>query len=300
AIGPRPIDFHLRGLEALGARIEERFGYIEASVPRRLRGTEIYLDFPSVGATENLMMAAVLAEGTTVIRNAAREPEIVDLQAFLNKMGAKVRGAGLDVIRIDGVTRLGSAEHTVIPDRIEAATFLAAAAVTGGQVTVRGVIPEHVDAVAAKLREMGTTIREYGTALTAVGPRRLKAADIKTLPYPGFPTDMQPQMMALAATAEGTSIITETIFENRFKVADELRRMGAHIKTEGRTAVVQGVESLSGATVVCPALREGMALILAGLRAEGETTIEDIYHIDRGYQNLEQKLAALGAQIRRV
>lgn len=297
AIGPRPIDFHLRGLEMLGARIEERFGYIEASAPRRLRGTEIYLDFPSVGATENLMMAAVLAEGTTVIRNAAREPEIVDLQAFLNKMGAKVRGAGLDVIRIDGVRRLGSVEHTVIPDRIEAATFLAAAAITGGEVTVQGVIPEHVDAVTAKLREMGTTVREYGNAITAVGPRRLKAADLKTLPYPGFPTDMQPQMMALMAAADGTSIITETIFENRFKVADELRRMGANIKTEGRTAVVQGVPSLSGATVVCPALREGMALILAGLAAEGETTIDEIYHIDRGYQHLDQKLTQLGATI---
>jgi len=299
AIGPRPIDFHLRGLEMLGARIEERFGYIEASVPRRLRGTEVYLDFPSVGATENLMMAAVLAEGTTVIRNAAREPEIVDLQAFLNKLGAKVRGAGLDVIRIDGVRRLGSVEHTVIPDRIEAGTFLAAGAITGGEVTVQGVIPEHLDAVTAKLREMGVTIREGTGSVTAVGPRRLRATDLKTLPYPGFPTDMQPQMMALMAVADGTSIITETIFENRFKVADELRRLGANIKTEGRTAVVQGVRSLSGATVECPALREGMALILAGLVAEGETEIEAIYHIDRGYQNLEEKLTRIGAAIER-
>ena len=300
AIGPRPIDFHLRGLELLGARIEERFGFIEASVPRRLRGTEIYLDFPSVGATENLMMAAVLAEGTTVIRNAAREPEIVDLQDFLNKLGAKVRGAGFDVIRIDGVERLGSAEHTVIPDRIEASSFLAAGAITGGEVTVRGVIPEHLDAVTAKLREMGAVVRESADAVTIAGPGRLRATHLKTLPYPGFPTDMQPQMMALMAVADGTSIITETIFENRFKVADELRRLGANIKTEGRTAVVQGVRSLSGATVVCPALREGMALILAGLVAEGETEIEDIYHIDRGYQNLQEKLSQLGAAIKRI
>ncbi|MFZ5815505.1 MAG: UDP-N-acetylglucosamine 1-carboxyvinyltransferase [Bacillota bacterium] len=300
AIGPRPIDFHLRGLECLGAKIEERFGYIEATVPRRLRGAEIYLDFPSVGATENLMMAAVLAEGTTVIRNAAREPEIVDLQNFLNKMGAKVRGAGMDVIRIDGVRRMGPVEHTVIPDRIEAGTFLAGAAVTGGEVTVQGVIPEHLESICAKLREMGVTIQEGEEAIAAVGPARLRATDLKTLPYPGFPTDMQPQMMAIMAVADGTSIITETIFENRFKVADELRRLGANIKTEGRTAVVQGVKRLSGAQVECPALREGMALILAGLAAEGETTIEEIYHIDRGYQHLEEKLRGLGARIQRV
>ncbi|MFZ5827060.1 MAG: UDP-N-acetylglucosamine 1-carboxyvinyltransferase [Bacillota bacterium] len=300
AIGPRPIDFHLRGLELLGAKIEERFGYIEATVPRRLKGTEIYLDFPSVGATENLMMAAVLAEGTTVIRNAAREPEIVDLQNLLNKMGARVRGAGLDVIRVDGVRKLGPVEHSVIPDRIEAGTFLAAGAITGGEVTVQGVIPEHLEAVCAKLREMGATLREGEDSVTATGPSRLRATDLKTLPYPGFPTDMQPQMMALMAVADGTSIVTETIFENRFKVADELRRLGANIKTEGRTAVVQGVKQLSGATVECPALREGMALILAGLVAEGETTIEDIYHIDRGYQHLEGKLQGLGARIERA
>jgi UDP-N-acetylglucosamine 1-carboxyvinyltransferase len=297
AIGPRPIDFHLRGLEALGAHIEERFGVIEAKLDGCLRGTEIYLDFPSVGATENLMMAAVLAQGTTVIRNAAREPEIVDLQNFLNRMGAKVRGAGRDVIRIQGVRRLGAVEHTVIPDRIEAGTFLAVGAITGGDVTVTGVIPEHVDAVCAKLREMGTTITEGDDWIRAVGPPRLRAADVKTLPHPGFPTDLQPQIMALMTVAEGTSIITETIFESRFKGADELRRLGANVKTEGRTAVVQGVAGLSGATVECPALREGMALVLAGLVAEGETTIERIYHIDRGYQNLEGKLRDLGAQV---
>jgi len=299
AIGPRPIDFHLRGLEQLGARIEERFGFIEASVPGRLKGTEIYLDFPSVGATENLMMAAVLAEGATVIRNAAREPEIVDLQNFLNRLGAKVRGAGMDVIRIQGVKSLGTTEHTVIPDRIEAGTFLAAAAVTGGEVTVTGVIPEHLDAICAKLREMGCSTEDGDDWVRAIGPQQLRATDLKTLPYPGFPTDMQPQMMALMVSAEGTSIITETIFENRFKVAEELRRLGANIKTEGRTAVVQGVPRLSGATVECPALREGMALVLAGLAAEGTTTIEQIIHIDRGYQNLDQKLRGLGARISR-
>jgi UDP-N-acetylglucosamine 1-carboxyvinyltransferase len=301
AIGPRPIDFHLRGLEQLGAKIEERFGFIEASVPGRLRGTEIYLDFPSVGATENLMMAAVLAEGTTVVRNAAREPEIVDLQNFLNKLGAKVRGAGMDVIRVQGVTTrsLGSIEHTVIPDRIEAGTFLATAAITGGDVTATGVVPEHLDAVCAKLREMGCAMEEGDDWLRCLGPKRLKAADLKTLPYPGFPTDMQPQMMALMAVADGTSIVTETIFENRFKVAEELRRLGGNIKTDGRTAVVQGVSQLSGATVECPALREGMALVLAGLAAEGTTTIEQIVHIDRGYQRLAEKLQGLGAQVAR-
>lgn len=299
AIGPRPIDFHLRGLEQLGAKIEERFGFIEASVPGRLKGTEVYLDFPSVGATENLMMAAVLAEGVTVIRNAAREPEIVDLQNFLNRMGAKVRGAGMDVIRVQGTGTLGSVEHTVIPDRIEAGTFLAAAAITGGDIIATGVIPEHVDAICAKLREMGCTTEDGEDWVRVVGPARLKATDLKTLPYPGFPTDMQPQMMALMSLAEGTSIVTETIFENRFKVAEELRRLGGNVKTEGRTAVVQGVPGLSGARVECPALREGMALVLAGLAAEGTTVIDQIVHIDRGYQNLDQKLRGLGAKITR-
>jgi UDP-N-acetylglucosamine 1-carboxyvinyltransferase len=300
AIGPRPIDFHLRGLEQLGAKIEERFGYIEAAtVGPGLKGTEIYLDFPSVGATENLMMAAVLAEGQTVIRNAAREPEIVDLQHFLNRMGAKVRGAGLDVIRIQGVSTLSGVEHTVIPDRIEAGTFMVAAAMTKGDVTVEQVIPEHLEAVAAKLREMGAILTEGEDWIRVIGPAQLRATDLKTLPYPGFPTDMQPQMSAALAVAAGTSIITETIFENRFKVIDELRRLGAHVKTDGRTAVIQGVSQLFGASVECPALREGMALVLAGLCAEGSTTIEQIVHIDRGYQHLAQKLRGLGANITR-
>lgn len=300
AIGPRPIDYHLRGLSQMGARVRERHGYIEAEAAQ-LRGREIYLDFPSVGATENLMMAAVLARGTTVIRGAAREPEITDLQNLLNAMGARVRGAGLDVIRIEGVGRLYGCEHTVIPDRIEVGSLMAAAAVTGGDVRLEGVIAEHVEAVAAKLREMGADVTEEGDgALRVRGPGRLRAADLKTLPYPGVPTDMQPQFMALAAVADGTSVITETIFENRFRQAEELRRMGAQIKVVGHTAVVQGVDRLSGAAVSAPALREGMALVLAGLVAEGETRVYGTEHIDRGYERIEEKLRALGADVERV
>lgn len=299
AIGPRPIDFHLRGLEALGAHIVERYGYIDAEAPR-LHGRDIYLDFPSVGATENLMLAAVLADGVTVIKGAAREPEIVDLQNFLNGMGARVHGAGLDAIRIEGVSSLGGVEHQVMPDRIETGTFMSAAAITGGDVLVTGAASDHVQAVAAKLREMGATISEDGRGLRTVGPHRLTATDIKTLPYPGFPTDMQPQLMVLLATAVGTGIITETIFENRLQAADELRRMGAQIKLGGRVAVVQGVPRLTGATVAVPALREGSALVLAGLVADGITTLEHIHHIDRGYEGLDSKLRGLGADIKRV
>lgn len=300
AIGPRPIDFHLRGLADLGACLEEKYGYIEAEAAR-LTGREIYLDFPSVGATENLMMAAALARGTTVIRGAAREPEIVDLQNFLNKMGARVRGAGLDVIRIEGVERLQPTEHTVIPDRIEAGSFMAAAAVTGGDVRLENVIAEHVEAAAAKLREMGATVAAAPDgSLRVVGPGRLRATDLKTLPYPGFPTDLQPQFMALAAVADGTSIISETIFESRFKQAEELRRMGALIRVEGRTAVVRGVSRLSGASVAAPALREGMALVLAGLAAEGVTEVAGAQHVDRGYERLAEKLRGIGAIIERV
>lgn len=300
AIGPRPIDFHLRGLAELGARLEERYGYIEAEAPG-LAGREIYLDFPSVGATENLMMAAVLARGTTVIRGAAREPEIIDLQNFLNSMGARIRGAGLDVIRIEGVSRLGGTEYTVIPDRIEAGSLMAAAAITGGDVRLVNVIAGHVEAAAAKLREMGASVEEEPDGgLRVRGPQRLRAADIKTLPYPGFPTDLQPQFVALAAVAEGTSIITETIFESRFKQAEELRRMGAQIRVEGRTAVVRGVPRLSGAPVTAPALREGMALILAGLQADGITEVSGAQHVDRGYERLAEKLRSVGAQIERL
>nr|PZN44766.1 MAG: UDP-N-acetylglucosamine 1-carboxyvinyltransferase [Bacillota bacterium] len=300
AIGPRPIDLHLRGLQELGAHLEEKSGYIEATAPR-LRGREIYLDFPSVGATENLMMAAVLAEGTTVIRGAAREPEIVDLQSFLCAMGARVRGAGLDVIRIEGVQRLHGAEHTVAPDRIEAGSFMAAVAAAGGDVKLENVIAEHVEAPAAKLREMGVWVEEEADGSLRVRSRGvLQASDLKTLPYPGFPTDLQPQFMAVAAAATGTSVITETIFENRFRVAEELRRMGAQIKVEGRTAVVKGVPRLSGAPVTAPALREGMALIIAGLAADGVTEVFGADHVDRGYERLDEKLRGLGAEIVRL
>lgn len=299
-IGPRPVDLHLKGLAELGARVRVERGYVVAEADQ-LVGSEIYLDFPSVGATENLMMAAVLARGTTVIRGAAREPEITDLQNLLNAMGARIRGAGLDVIRIEGVGRLHGCEHTVIPDRIEVGSLMAAAAVTGGDVRLEGVIAEHVEAVAAKLREMGAEVVEDGDgALRVRGPERLRAVDLKTMPYPGIPTDMQPQFTALAAVADGTSVITETIFENRFKQAEELRRMGAQIKVVGHTAVVQGVDRLFGATVSAPALREGMALVLAGLVAEGETRVYGTEHIDRGYERLEDKLRTLGADVERV
>lgn len=299
AIGPRPIDFHLQGLIALGAKIREKYGFIYAETDC-LTGCEIHLDFPSVGATENLMMAAVLARGTTVIRNAAKEPEIVDLQNFLNGIGARVKGAGTDVIRIEGVESLGGTDHTVIPDRIEAGTFMAAAAATGGDVKVEGVIPEHVEAITAKLREAGATVEEDRDTIRVQGPERLKAVDVKTLPYPGFPTDMQPQIMTLMAVAEGTSIITETVFENRFSQSEELRRMGAHIKTDGRTAVVKGVEALSGAVVEARDLRSGAGLVLAGLIAEGVTMVEGVHHLDRGYESIDRKLTLLGADIRRV
>lgn len=299
AIGSRPIDFHLRGLGELGAIISERHGYIEALAPR-LVGRELYLDFPSVGATENLMMAATRAEGVTLIRGAAREPEIVDLQTFLNAMGARVKGAGLDVIRVEGVQELHGVEHTVIPDRIEVGTFMAAAAISGGDVYMENAIYEHVEAAAAKLREMRADVLEEVEGVRVLGPERLHPVDVKTLPYPGFPTDLQPQIMALAAVADGTSIITETIFEGRFKQADELRRMGAQIRVEGRAAIVRGVDRLTSAHVRSPALREGAALVLAGLVAEGVTLVGEVIHIDRGYDQLERKLRGLGADVSRI
>ncbi|MBE3584885.1 UDP-N-acetylglucosamine 1-carboxyvinyltransferase [Desulfofundulus thermocisternus] len=299
-IGSRPMNLHLKGLRALGARIEEKFGYINVEADR-LEGAEIHLDVPSVGATENIMMAAVLARGTTVIRNAAREPEIVDLQNFLNRMGARIKGAGTDVIRIEGVEHLESVEHTVIPDRIEAGTHLVAAAITGGEVTVTSVIPEHLEAVLAKLKEMGFQV-EVGDDWIRLDARdmRPRPVDIKTLPYPGFPTDMQPQMMALACLAEGTSVITETIFENRFKHVSELLRMGADIKVEGQAAIVRGVKKLTGAPVMATDLRAGAALVLAAFAAENGSVIEGVEHIDRGYEKIEQKYTALGARIIRV
>ncbi|SHI58905.1 UDP-N-acetylglucosamine 1-carboxyvinyltransferase [Desulfofundulus thermosubterraneus] len=299
-IGSRPMNLHLKGLKALGARIEEKFGYITVEAAK-LEGAEIHLDVPSVGATENIMMAAVLAKGITIIRNAAKEPEIVDLQNFLNRMGARIKGAGTDVIRIEGVKHLNSVEHAVIPDRIEAGTYLVAAAITGGDVTVTNVIPEHLEPVLAKLKEMGFLVETGDEHVrVAAQDRRPLAVDIKTLPHPGFPTDMQPQMMALACLAEGTSVITETVFENRFKHVSELRRMGADIKVEGQTAIVKGVERLTGAPVMATDLRAGAALVLAALAADNGTVVEGVEHIDRGYERMEQKYTALGARIMRV
>ena len=299
AIGPRPIDFHLKGLQLMGARIEEKYGYIFAETDG-LVGTEIHLDFPSVGATENLMMAAVLARGTTTIRNAAKEPEIVDLQNFLNRAGGRIKGAGTDVIRIDGVDAVAGADHLVIPDRIEAATYMIMAVATRGELLLENVIPEHVEAVCAKLREAGAALETNENHIVVAAGSRSHAVDCKTLPYPGFPTDVQPQMMALMSVAEGTSVITETIFENRFSQAEELRRMGANIKTEGRTAVVKGVDSLSGASVEATDLRGGAALVTAGLVADGVTTIGGVHHLDRGYEVMETKLQSVGAAIKRT
>ncbi|KHO61442.1 UDP-N-acetylglucosamine 1-carboxyvinyltransferase [Thermoanaerobacter sp. YS13] len=298
AIGSRPIDLHLKGFQTLGADITIGHGYVEARA-KKLTGKKIYLDFPSVGATENIMMAAVFAEGVTIIENAAEEPEIVDLANFLNKMGANIKGAGTDTIRIEGVKELKGAEHTVIPDRIEAGTFMVAAAMTGGNILIENVIVDHVRSIIAKLTECGIKITEELKGLRVKGIKNYKAVDIKTLPYPGFPTDMQAQMMAMMTVAKGTSVIIETVFENRFMHVDELKRMGANIKIEGRSAVVTGVDHLTGAEVKATDLRAGAALVLAGLIAEAKTEINDIYHIDRGYVKMEEKLKNLGAIIYR-
>ncbi|WCF11351.1 UDP-N-acetylglucosamine 1-carboxyvinyltransferase [Paenibacillus thiaminolyticus] len=300
AIGTRPIDQHLKGFEAMGAQIGLGQGYIEAKVDGRLKGAKIYLDVASVGATENIMMAATLAEGTTTIENAAREPEIVDLANYLNKMGAKVRGAGTGVIRIEGVEQLHGAEHTVIPDRVEAGTYMVAAAMTGGDVYVEGAIADHLGPVIAKMEEMGVQIEPDENGIRVRAERPLKAVDVKTLPYPGFPTDMQSQMMALLLVAEGTSVVTETVFENRFMHVDEFNLMSANIKVDGRTAVVTGGAKLVGAKVCATDLRAGAALICAGLVAEGTTEVSGVQHIDRGYVNIAEKLSALGADIYRV
>lgn len=300
AIGTRPIDQHLKGFEAMGAQIGVGQGYIEARIKGRLKGAKIYLDVASVGATENIMMAAALATGTTVIENAAREPEIVDLANYLNAMGAKVRGAGTGVIRIEGVERLTGAVHTVIPDRIEAGTYMVAAAITRGAVQVEGAIFDHMMPVISKMQEMGVEVRELENGLSVYADGRLKAVDVKTLPYPGFPTDMQSQMMVLLAVAEGTGVVTETVFENRFMHVEELRKMKAHITVEGRAAVVNGVGGLAGAKVCASDLRAGAALILAGLVAEGETEVTGLHHIDRGYVDIVGRLRGLGADIRRI
>lgn len=300
AIGARPIDIHLKGFEALGVKIEQGHGYIEASAPEGLKGTSIYFDFPSVGATENIMMAASLAEGTTILENVAEEPEIVDLANYLNKMGAKIRGAGTDTIRIEGVDKLHGADYTIIPDRIEAGTYMIAAAMTGGDVVVENVLPEHQKPLIAKLREAGAVVEEDIDKVRVIGKNPLKAVSIKTLPYPGFPTDMQAQMMAMMVIADGRSKVTETVFENRFMHVVELNRMGAQISTEGRSAVIDGPCKLTGCDVRATDLRAGAAMILAGLVAEGTTRIGDLHHIDRGYENIVAKLKNLGADIERV
>lgn len=296
AIGTRPIDLHLKGFKALGANVVMDHGFIEAKTDR-LKGSKLYLDFPSVGATENIMMAAVLAEGTTIIENAAEEPEIVDLANFLNEMGADVRGAGTNTIRIKGVKELKATEHDVIPDRIEAATFMVAAAMTKGDITIENIILEHLKPVTAKLREAGCEIIEMDNSIRVIGPEKLKSIDIKTLPHPGFPTDVQAQFMAMLTVAKGTGVVIETVFENRFMHVAEFNRMGANIKIEGRTAVVEGVEELNGAKVNATDLRAGAALILCGLIAEGETEIGEIYHIQRGYVDIDKKITALGGNI---
>lgn len=300
AIGSRPVDLHLKGFTALGAEITQGHGYIEARRIKKLTGNKIYLDFPSVGATENILMAAVLAEGQTSIENAAIEPEIVDLANYLNEMGACIKGAGTDTIRIMGVDRLRGCTHTIIPDRIEAGTFMVAAAITNGDVEIQNVVPDHLKPIIAKLKETGLEISEELTSIRIKGNGPLKPVDVKTLPYPGFPTDMQAQMTSLLSCSQGTSIVTETIFENRFMHVSELKRMGASIKIDGRTAVIEGKQCLTGATVKATDLRAGAALVLAGLAADGATEIGEIQHIDRGYCKLDQKLKALGAKIERV
>lgn len=299
SIGTRPVDLHLKGFSALGAKVNLGHGFVEARA-KKLRGAKIYLDFPSVGATENIIMAASLASGVTVIENAATEPEIVDLVMFLNSMGAKISGAGTDTITIHGVKSLTSANHSIIPDRIEAGTYMIAAAITRGDITLENVIPDHLKPISAKLKEAGIEISEELSTIRVNAKKRSKAIDIKTLPYPGFPTDMQAQVMALMSTSDGISMIIETMFENRFMHVCELNRMGANIKVEGRTAIVDGCEKLTGAQVKATDLRAGASLILAGLIAEGQTEIDNIEHIDRGYYKLEENLRNLGADIIRT
>lgn len=299
AIGTRPIDLHLKGLAALGASIKIGHGLIEATASK-LHGAKVYLDFPSVGATENIMMAGAVAEGQTIIENAAEEPEIVDLANFLNNMGARVTGAGTNIIKIEGTKTLKGTKYSVIPDRIEAGTYMVLAAATGSNILIENVITDHLKPVVAKLMEAGAKISEENNGLRVSSGGILEAVDIKTLPYPGFPTDMQAQMMALLTTAKGTSVVTETVFENRFMHVDEFKRMGANIIIEGHTAIVKGVERLTGAPVNATDLRAGAALIIAALMAEGVSEINGLYHIDRGYDNIVAKLQALGADIRRV
>ena len=298
-IGSRPIDQHLKGFRALGASVNILHGAIVAET-ENLHGSHIFLDVVSVGATINIMMAASMASGRTIIENAAREPHIVDVANFLNSMGASIKGAGTDVIRIKGVEHLHKTEYSIIPDQIEAGTFMVAAAATKGDIIVKNVIPKHLEAIGAKLIEIGCEVEEFDDVVRVVASKGLKHTNIKTLPYPGFPTDMQPQMSTVLAISNGISIVTESIFENRFKYVDELTRMGAKIKVEGNTAIIEGVERLTGAAVSAPDLRAGAALVIAGLAAEGITIVEDIVYIQRGYENFEEKLRMLGAQIEKV
>ncbi len=294
--GPRPIDMHLRGLEQLGAEVRFSHGYVEARA-EQLVGTRVLLEFASVGATENVLMAAVLAKGTTIIDNAAREPEIADLAAFLNRMGAQVLGAGSSTIHVEGVDELSPVTHEVIPDRIEAATFLAALGVAGGEVTFEGARLDHMDMLVSKLGEMGMRISPDSAGLWAMAPRRLRSADVSTLPYPGLATDYKPLLVALLTTAEGVGIVTENLFAGRFRYVDELVRMGADIRTEGHHAVVRGRERLSGAPVRAPDIRAGAALVIAALGAEGETVVSDAHHLARGYERFVGKLSGLGADV---
>lgn len=296
AIGTRPIDLHLKGFKELGAEIEMDHGFVEAKSDK-LIGSKIYLDFPSVGATENIIMAATLAQGTTILENAAQEPEIVDLANFLNKMGANVKGAGTDTIEIVGVEKLQGAKHTIIPDRIEAATYMVAAAMTKGDITVDNVMLENLKPVVAKLREAGCEVIEMGSSVRVIGPEKLQSIDIKTLPHPGFPTDVQAQFMAMLAVSNSSGTVTETLFENRFMHVEEFNKMGANISIEDKSAVVRGVEKLHGAQVKATDLRAGAALILCGLIADGTTEVGDIYHIQRGYVDIDKKINALGGNV---
>ena len=301
-IGSRPIDLHIKGFRAMGAEVDIAYGHVKASA-EQLNGTHIYLDKVSVGATINIMMAAAMAEGKTVIENAAKEPHVVDVANFLNSMGANIRGAGTDVIRIVGVEKLHKTEYSVIPDQIEAGTFMFAAAATRGDVTVLNVIPKHLEATSAKLVEVGCEVEEMDDAVRVIAPKapmHLQHTQVTTLPYPGFPTDMQPQMAVVLGIAEGTSTVTESIFENRFKYVDELTRMGADIKVESNIAIIGGVNKYTGARVNAPDLRAGAALVIAGLSAEGITIVDDIYYIERGYEDLDRKLRELGASIEKV
>ena len=298
-IGSRPIDLHVKGFKSLGAEVDLSYGLISVNA-KRLIGKHIYMDKVSVGATINIMMAATLAEGKTIIENAAKEPHVVDVANFLNSMGANIRGAGTDVIRIQGVSKLHGTEYSVIPDQIEAGTFMFAAATTKGDILVKNVIPKHLEATTAKLIDAGCQVVEYDDAVRVIGRNKLMATQVTTLPYPGFPTDMQPQMTVVLALADGVSTVNESIFENRFKYVDELARMGANIQVEGNIAIIRGVEKYTGARVSAPDLRAGAALVIAGLGAEGITIVDDIYYIQRGYENFDEKLRGLGAVIEKT